>query len=264
MKRKIGLSLSGGGSKGLIHVGALQYFEEHKIKFNILSSTSAGSIVSGLYSCGKKPFEILRFFESTKMFSPKHIGFSTKGLVNTASLRNEFEKEIGNPNIEDLNNDIQIVATDMLKGTIKIFSKGNLIDAILSSSAYPGVFTPMKLGSNIYSDGGLTNNFPIDLINYKSDFSVGIDLSTFSSVKEDNLKDMFDIMNRSLDIIRNQNINNKHMLADINLTPTKGKNLGTFDTNPKILEEIFELGYSYTEDYFKQNPNKLSLLKNSI
>ena len=262
MKKKLGLALSGGGSKGLLQAGALQFFEENKIRFNTLSGTSAGSIVSGLYSCGKKPIEILEFFESTKMFSTTHLAFNYKGFINTPTLRSDFEKAIENPNIEELDYSLQIVATNLLDGSMKVFDKGNLIDAILASSSFPGVFTPMKIDGILYSDGGMVNNFPIDLIHNKVDVSVGINLSTFESVDENNLSSMFDILNRSYDIIRNTNLRTKNAIADINFVPTMGLNLGTFDTDPKKLNEIFEIGYDYTQNYFKKNPDKLSLLIN--
>lgn len=259
--KKLGISLAGGGSKGLIHAGALQFFEENKIKFHSLSGTSAGSIVSGLYSCGKKPYEILDFFSTTKMFSTKHLGLSYKGFIKTNTLRSEFEEIIGNPSIENLDTKLQIVATNMLDGTEKIFDKGNLIDAILASSAYPGVFTPMKIDGVIYSDGGMVNNFPIDLIKNDTDIKVGIDFPKFEKLKEKDLSNMFEILTRSFDIIRNMNTYKKANLADIYLTPARGLNLGTFDTDPNKLEEIFEIGYSFTKKYFEDHPEKLSLLK---
>lgn len=259
--KKLGLALAGGGSKGLIHAGALQYFEENKIVFKSLSGTSAGSIVAGLYCCGKKPYEILNFFSTTKMFTTKHLGLSTKGFIQTSTLRNEFEEIIGDPKIENLNLELKIVATNLLDGTSKIFSKGNLINSILASSAYPGVFTPMKIDNVIYADGGMVNNFPIDIIPKNIDATVGIDFPKFEKQKEKDLNNMFDILTRSFDIIRNINASKKETIADIYLTPSKGINLGTFDTDPHKLEEIFELGYSYTEKYFQNYPEKLSLLK---
>ncbi len=262
MVRNIGIALSGGGSKGLIHVGALQFFEEHKIHFNTISGTSVGSIVGGLYSCGKKPSEIANFFENTKMFSPKHIGISSKGFIKTHTLRHEFEKEIGNPNIEDLDTKLQIVASNMLDGSMKIFNKGNLINAILASSAFPGVFTPMKIDGAIYCDGGMINNYPLNIIFDEVDVSVGINLSSFEKKKEKDLSNIFDILTRSFDIMSNAKVIDKTHNADIYLSPTEGKSLGTFNTNPKLLEKLFELGYNYTKEYFRINPDKLSLLKN--
>ena len=263
MKKNLGLALSGGGSKGLIHVGALQFFEENKIEFNTLSGTSAGSIVAGLYACRKKPHEILSFFENTQMFSPKHLGLSMKGFINTPTLRDEFENTIGNPKIEDLDKILKIVASNMLDGTIKVFDKGNLIDAILASSAYPGIFTPMKIEKIIYCDGGMVNNFPIDLITNETDASVGINLSSFEKKKYKDLNNVFDLLTRSFDIMSNIKVNTKKDMADVYLTPSKGHNLGTFDTNPKVLANIFEIGYEYTQSYFKKNPDKLSFLKNA-
>ena len=66
MKYKIGLTLSGGGSKGLVHAGMIQYFEENNIKPEIISGTSTGSIAGALYASGYKSHEIANFYKSEK------------------------------------------------------------------------------------------------------------------------------------------------------------------------------------------------------
>ena len=74
-KVSIGLALSGGGHKGLAHAGVLQFLEEQNIQIDVISGTSAGAIVGGLYAVGKKPAEILDFFKSVKLFSWNHLSF---------------------------------------------------------------------------------------------------------------------------------------------------------------------------------------------
>ena len=120
----------------------------------------------------------------------------------------------------------------------------------------------MNIDGIIYSDGGMVNNYPINLVTNTTDASVGIDFPDFEILKEEDLSNMFDILTRSFDIIRNLNKSNKGKLADIYLTPARGLNLGTFDTDPNKLEEIFEFGYSFTAEYFVKHPEKLTLLKN--
>ena len=261
IKKNRGLALSGGGSKGLAHVGALKFFEENDISFDSIAGTSAGAIVGGLYACGLKSDDILRFFTTTKMFATHHLTFSTKGFIKTDTLRSEFEKFIGTPKIEDLDVELKIIASDLISGKIKVFEKGDLIDAILASSAYPGVFIPMEIDNNIYSDGGLVNDFPIDLIHNTVNVSVGISLSTVKTIERSEIGNMFDIMSRSFEIIRRHNRFTKSKMADIYLTPLEDDHLGTFDTSEDILVSTYTEGYNYTKDFFQNDPSYLEKLQ---
>ena len=83
---KLGLVLSGGGTRGLAHAGVLKFLNEKNIKPNILSCCSAGSIVGSLYAFGKSPEEILDFFQSIYFFNWKHFTFNQPGSVSYTHL----------------------------------------------------------------------------------------------------------------------------------------------------------------------------------
>ena len=80
---KVGLVLSGGGTRGLAHAGVLKFLDEQNIKPDIISCCSAGSIVGSLYAFGKKPEEILDFFQSIYFFNWKHFTFNQPGFVSS-------------------------------------------------------------------------------------------------------------------------------------------------------------------------------------
>jgi NTE family protein len=253
---KNGLALSGGGSKGLAHVGVLKFFEEKGIEFQCLAGTSVGSIVSALYVIGFSATDMLNFFIDTKIFSTNHMVLSNKGFVNTSSLRKVFEKHFGNPNIEDFDQKLSIVATDLTNGKMKVFENGNLIDAILASSAYPGVFIPMTIDGIIYSDGGLVNNYPIEIIKEQVKTSVGINLSFVKKVENEELDNIMDILNRSYEIMRKSSEIKLKTNADIYLHPLE-ENIGIFDTKKDILTNTYNIGYNYANNFFEKNPRML-------
>jgi NTE family protein len=164
-KYSVGLVLSGGGSKGIAQAGVLQFLEEQNIKPSQLAGTSAGSIIAALYSFGKTPQEILEFFKSIYFFSWRHFTFKKAGLIDSESFRNYFIQQLGDVTVGELNIPVHITATDMVKGKLKIF-EGNtkVVDAIIASCAFPGLLSPYEIDGNLYSDGGILNHFPTDIL----------------------------------------------------------------------------------------------------
>ena len=163
--KSIGLVLSGGGSKGLAHAGVIKFLEEQNIKPSQIAGTSAGSIVGALYAWGKTPEEILEFFKSIYLFHWKHLTFKKAGLIDSESFRIYFHSIFGNAVLSDLKIPIQITATDMVRGKLKVFGpKIKIVDAILASSAFPGILSPYEIEGSIYSDGGILNHFPTDIL----------------------------------------------------------------------------------------------------
>ena len=138
--KSIGIVLSGGGSKGIAHAGALQFLTEQGIQPSCIAGTSAGAIVGGLFAFGKTPEEILEFFKSIYFFHWKHFTFKKAGLIDSESFKSYFGEIFGDITIGELKIPAYITATDLVKGKLKIFnSETKLIDAILASSSFPGM-----------------------------------------------------------------------------------------------------------------------------
>ena len=101
MEKKIGLVLSGGGTKGISEAGVLQFIEDKNISPEIIAGTSAGAIVGGLYAFGKSPNEILDFFKSVYFFNWKHFTLSKPGFINSDIFRLYLKPIIGEIKIKD-------------------------------------------------------------------------------------------------------------------------------------------------------------------
>lgn len=209
---KVGLVLSGGGAKGVAHIGALKVLEEAGIPIDYVAGTSMGAIMGGLYSIGYTPHELDsmvrtqnwvallsdRVERGDKLFHEKESG-DTYIISVPISLDTKFTMPSGavaGQNVRNLLNEMTIgyhdsdidfsklpipfacVAYDMVKGEEYVFHHGNLPTAIRSSMSIPGVFAPVLVDSMVLVDGGIYNNFPVDVVRRMgADVVIGIDVS---------------------------------------------------------------------------------------
>ena len=190
---KLGLSLSGGGIKGISHVGAIKALEEENIKFDYISGTSSGSIVATLYACGYKTEEIYNIFKryakSIKYLDYRNIlkllkniftgnGFNVDGLnsgVTIKKLINEMCNKKGIKNINQIKMPLVIPAVNISDEKVYVFSNNilkktgeeieyiNSVDigtAVQASCSYPGIFSPCKYEDVLLVDGGIAENLP--------------------------------------------------------------------------------------------------------
>ena len=175
---KKGFVFSGGGSKGIAHAGVLQYLQEQNIKPSCIAGSSAGAVVGALYAFGKKPEEILDFFKSIYFFHWKHFTFKKAGIIDSESFKRYFHEVFGDVTLGELEIPMYITATDMVKGKLKIFSpKTKIVDAILASTAVPGMISPYVINGELFSDGGILNHFPADLLIGKCELIIGVYVS---------------------------------------------------------------------------------------
>ncbi|MDD4975512.1 MAG: patatin-like phospholipase family protein [Bacteriovorax sp.] len=165
MRPKIGLALGSGGWRGLLHIGVIKYLVENKIPIDFISGSSIGSIIGGLYAATgdiKKVERIANDLNFKKIIrhsfqinTPKRPVFSTK-------FKTFFKKIVGDINIEDLKIPYSAITCDLSIGEAIAIKKGNLVSAMLASSAIPLVFGPINLHGKYFFDGGMINPVPVN------------------------------------------------------------------------------------------------------
>ena len=215
---KVGLVLSGGGAKGLAHIGALKVIEEAGIRIDYIGGTSMGAFVGGLYASGYSAqqldsiFNVLDFDtliqdevpRSTKTFYEKEDGeryaltlpfddFKVSfpsGLSKGQNVYNLLSKLT--THVSDVEDFDQLpipffcVATNVETGQAKIFEEGYLPRVISASGAIPTLFSPIKIGDSIYVDGGVVNNYPVDEVRAMgADLIIGIDVQDSLRTREE-------------------------------------------------------------------------------
>ncbi|WP_177763281.1 patatin-like phospholipase family protein [Flavobacterium sp. I3-2] len=254
----IGLVLSGGGHKGLAHAGALKFLEEQNIKPKIIAGTSAGSIVGSLYSCGVKPESILAFFKAVDFFSWNHFTFRKAGVLDSSSFRTYLEAIFKDKKIGDLPNELYITGTDMERGRLKIFdTQTRLLDAVLASSAFPGIISPVSVNGKLYSDGGILNNFPVTTVQGRCDFIIGINLCPVIEAQANQLTSIKSITLRAYDIMLMQSSGAYRELCDWYMEPKKLQEYSTFETKKTRMDEIFNIGYYEAKRTFENVKDKI-------
>jgi len=246
---KIGLTLSGGGARGISHIGVLKALEEFGVTVSCISGTSAGSIVGSLYAYGLKPDNILELVISTSLFRAMRPAWTWTGLLNADGLRDTLLQHIPENTFESLKIPMTIAATDISAGKAAYFSTGELIPAILASSCVPAVFNPIHIDGGTYVDGGLVDNLPAAVIRDKCDLLIGSHCNYISGAFD--VKSFRSVIERSLLIAINGNTVASKSLCDILIEPPDVGNYSGFEI--KKAKDLFHAGYQFVHDNFKQD-----------
>ncbi len=223
---KIGLTLSGGGAKGLAHIGILQAIDSAGLKIDYITGTSMGSVVGGLYAAGYSgdSIEVLaKSLDWELLFSSSpqldQISIEEKSEYNSYALTVPIEKkklklgtgiiegqelwlklsELFHPvyDITDFSKlpiPFKCIGTDLETGNAVAMDHGNIVTAIRASMAIPSVFTPVQYENKLLVDGGIVNNFPVlDVKEMGADYVIGVNLNQGLSKAQQ--------LNTSIDII---------------------------------------------------------------
>lgn len=206
---KIGLVLSGGGAKGMAHIGALKVIDEAGIKIDYIGGTSMGAIVGGLYASGYSARELDSIFRranfqeliqdyfprSSKTFYEKadseryaltlpfnnfRISFP-KGISSGQNIYDELVRLMYHVRgVEDFNKlpiPFFCVATDVENGSEVVLNEGYLPQAVLASGAFPSLFEPEEVDDQVLIDGGVLNNYPVRRVREMgADIVIGVDV----------------------------------------------------------------------------------------
>lgn len=239
---KIGIVFSGGGIRGIAHLGVLKALETYQIPFHIMSGTSAGAMVAAFYSAGYKADEIKNIVKTNSFFSVKHLLFGKAGLFDMGLFDNAFKKYFPHNAIEQLPIPVHIAATDIVNGTCVYFDKGNLSIALQASSCVPLVFQPIKYQDKVLVDGAISNNLPLEPLLNNCDKLIGIHVNAMSK----NLKDfkMKDMLDRSFHLALSQSVYYKSVHCNLFIDPPEMSKFGMFDMEKT--DEIFDYAYHYT------------------
>jgi NTE family protein len=180
MKQKVALVLSGGGARGIAHIGVIEELEKQGFEISSIAGTSMGAVVGGVYALGKMEEykNWLYTLDKIKLFTLVDFSFSTQGLVKGDKLLNTVKAFIPDANIEDLPIPYVAVAADIMNKKEVLFTKGSTFDAVRASMAFPTVFTPVRTENGLLVDGGIVNNFPINRVKRtKGDILVAVDVN---------------------------------------------------------------------------------------
>jgi NTE family protein len=288
-KPKIGLVLSGGGAKGMAHIGVLKVIDSLGIKIDFVGGTSMGAIIGGLYASGYSGKELeyifkqvdvdavlqdytprgsKSFFEkrndeiylATLPFNNFKISLPTglsKGLYNFNLLSKLTHHVSHVTDFQKLPIPFFCVATDVENGEEVILDKGILAKVMIASGALPTLYSPVELDGRLLIDGGVVNNYPVEeLLKRGVNYVIGVDVQDNLKSK-DNLTDVYGVLLQISNYSMLEKMESKRNLTDIYIKPNiKGYSVVSFEK----AEEIIPKGEREARFYIEQ----LELLKSDI
>ncbi len=223
--QKVGLVLSGGGVRGMAHLGVIKALEEANIPIDYITGTSAGALIGSMYAIGLRPDQIEKvmtskdfvkwasgvFDEDHKYYylrNPDDAAWATiklqidsiiktqlpSNVVNTAEIDFSLMEQFASPSatanydFDSLLVPFRCIASDITAKKPIIFSKGDLAQAVRASMAFPFYFSPVLIGENILYDGGIYNNFPTDIMlnTFQPDIMIGVSVASLPEMPSAN------------------------------------------------------------------------------
>ncbi|OHD71216.1 MAG: hypothetical protein A2W19_10565 [Spirochaetes bacterium RBG_16_49_21] len=248
---KVGLVLSGGGAKGIAHIGVLKIIEKSGVHIDYIAGTSMGSIVGGLYASGytaamlekmvltidwddmledavsRRSVSIDEKYDHDKYIGSLQIrkdgiqlptgykrGQKLTSLLSRLTLHVQDIKDFGKLPIP-----FRCVATDIVTGDAYILAKGYLPDALRASMSIPSIFTPIEIDGHLLVDGGVVRNLPVsDAHEMGADFIIAVDVSA-PLYKKDELKSIITIMDQVTSFLGARSTKEQQLLSDILIEP---------------------------------------------
>jgi NTE family protein len=265
---KVGVVLSGGGAKGYAHIGALKVIEDAGIKIDYIGGTSIGAIVGGLYASGysaEELEEIMYSLDLNQMImnekSRKELPFFDKSYREKYILQLPFDDfKLSFPNaissgqgtadeltylfrhVHEVNDFNQLpipfvcVATKLSSGESVVFHSGYLPQAVLASAAYPTLLEPVYINGELYIDGGVKNNYPVQEVkDLGADIIIGIDLQE-GLLDEKDLNSATKVLEQIITYNISDKTKEQSKLVDLEIKPNlKGYSVTSFDDKDNII-----------------------------
>jgi len=242
MKHRLGIVLSGGGSRAFAHIGVLKALDEHGLGPDCIAGTSAGAIVGALYAAGYRAEEMLEFFIAKSPYRLSNVAVGKPGFIDGQKSFAGFLEYFPEDSFEALAKPLFVTATDIVNARSEIFSAGPLIYPILASCSLPMVFTPTEIDGRWYLDGGIVNNFPVEPIKKLCEILIGVYTSPLRQVEQSTLKTSLAISQRAIEVGMFFSSKRKFRQCDLVICPEELSRFGIFDG--KNQRSILEIGYA--------------------
>ena len=183
-RKKIGLALSGGGIRGLAHIGVLRVLEENKIPIDMIAGTSIGSLIGALYASEPNAKKLEKEVKNQNIGNLLDYTLSKYGLIKGKKIEEFLEKRLKNITFEDLKIPLYITAFDINNKREVVFTKGDVAKAIRASISVPGIFIPVESKKEILVDAGMVDPIPSEILKEKgAEIIIAVNVNNMKSKK---------------------------------------------------------------------------------
>jgi NTE family protein len=238
-----GIALSGGGARGIVHLGVLEALHKYGIHPEIVSGASMGALIGVFYAAGFEPLQILDLVKSQKMVKMFKWQVPSGGLIDLKKVLSLLEDNIETDDFSSLKKPFYCSVVNLNSGHSEIKSEGKLFQWVLASASIPVIFEPQIIDGNTYVDGGLLNNLPVDSIRDQCRILIGVHVNHDGT--EDNISGIKAIAERTFRLVMSQNVRESLAKCDFVIDPPETRKYNTFDF--KKADEIFKIGFDETE-----------------
>ena len=239
---KVGLVLSGGGLRGIGHLGAIKALEEHGYRPTIISGCSMGAIIGAFYAAGYTVEGMLRIIGENNLFPTTSFRLRTSGFVDNHFLSRLIQKHIPENTFESLKIPLHVSATNFMSGKTEYFHSGTLDEALLASSSVPLMFPAVQRDKSVYYDGGILDNLPVKPLLGQCKFLIGVHVNALDHVTADKLTPA-KVFDRVAHLAMGQSVALNAEKCDLFLEPPDMLKFSMF--GKKDLGNIYEHVYAY-------------------
>ena len=234
---KVAVVLGAGASRGFAHIGVLKVLESNNIPINLVVGTSAGSFVGSLYAYGYNAFQLQKMAISMQKSDIVDLCIPDNGFIKGELLEEYINKMTKNTPIEKLRTPFYAVATNIQNGQEVIFGSGNTGIAVRASCSVPGIFRPVRIGTQMYVDGGVVSPIAVDAARKMgADVVIAVDIS--SDIDTALPEGTMDTILQSINIMYSKISYMQLLKADVVIRPKVGRiGSGDFDKRHEAILE---------------------------
>lgn len=242
-KYRFGIALSGGGARGIAHIGVLDALHKYGIQPEIISGTSMGALVGVFYAAGYEPAEILSMVKESSMLKLIKWQLPTSGLFHLDIIQKLLVDKIKTDDFAALKKPFSCAVSNLNSGKIEIKSEGELFRWVMASASIPVIFEPQVINGTTYVDGGLFENLPAACIRKQSQILIGVHVN--HNGYQRSISGFKEIAERTFQLAISLNVKASMALCDFVIDSSEMQHFNTFDF--KLADEIYHIGYNEAE-----------------
>jgi len=233
MAKKIGLALGAGSAKGFAHIGVLQALDEAGIHVDMISGSSMGAIIGGIYSVGTDLYMLEKFIKSIKLYDYLDVKLPLTGGVLKGDRLQELVRVLThNKTFAETKTPFCCVAVDAETAKLDVLEEGPLHESIRASMSMPAFFEPVKLNGKTYIDGGVLERVPCKTLrDHGMDIVIGVDVGYHGDIKDVSDMGAYSLMNHTISIMQWELTKYRRAEANLMLVPEVLFVRGRFQTD---------------------------------
>lgn len=247
MKKSLGIALSGGGVRGIAHIGVLQCLEDHGYYPEIVSGTSAGALVGTLYAAGLSPSQIMEVFQESSLLKLFKLSLPTLGLTDNSYIVKTLEGILPENDFSALKKPLYISVTNMSSGRYELRHEGQLFEYVAASAAIPLLFKAWDIEGQQYVDGGVLNNLPVEPLRNRCEHLIGVNVTPI--YQQPSAGNLIAVADRIFNLVMWSSVEDRLKMCDVVIEPPADA-FHLFELNKA--EEIYEAGYETTKAMLPQ------------